>query len=150
MHLTQYYGTRLHQASEEATQRVLWAKFTAKYLPSLVDRLLNLPPQGAQTPCHGAEDYPIQNIYHTTLKFTDPAYLAKFMASSRPIAEGSSPLVYINLQSWHIQDIYPNKKLVSAYRQSWPSAWWNLLLMRWRDPATKDVFIGLSQLSWCS
>ena len=36
------------------------------------------------------EHYGLQNMYHTTLKFTDIAYLAKFMSSSCPVAEGTS------------------------------------------------------------
>jgi hypothetical protein len=86
-----YRNTHLHQASgavAQNLQRDLWAAFTAKHLPSLVDRILDLPPHGARP--YGAEDYPLQNIYHTTLKFTDIAYLAKFMSSSRTIAEGKS------------------------------------------------------------
>ena len=65
---------------------VLWATFTAKYLPLLVNRILDLPPHGTRS----AEHYGLQNIYHTTLKFTDIAYLAKFMVSNRPAADGTS------------------------------------------------------------
>lgn len=86
---SQHNPTRDHQDSGQAAvrlQKVLWATFTAKYLPSLVNRILDLPPHGARS----AEHYGIQNIYHTTLKFTDIAYLAKFMTSSSPIAEGTS------------------------------------------------------------
>lgn len=85
--LSQYSNTRIHQISGLAAanlQRDLWAKFTSKYLHLLVDRILNLPPLA-----DGRDDYPIQNIYHTTLKFTDHAYLAKFMTSTHPIAEGA-------------------------------------------------------------
>lgn len=85
--LTQYLKTRTHQISGVAAlnlQRDLWAKFTSKYLHLLVDRILNLPPSS------GADiRYPIKNIYHTTLKFTDHAYLARFMTSTHPIAEGA-------------------------------------------------------------
>ena len=79
--LSQYSKTRTHQISGEAAlnlQRDLWAKFTSKYLHLLVDRILNLPPPSLRL-VGGAYDYPIQNIYHTTLKFTDHAYLARFM-----------------------------------------------------------------------
>jgi hypothetical protein len=69
-------------------QRELWAKFTSKYLPLLVDRILDLPPPSSQL-TGGADEYPIQNIYHTTLKFMDHAYLAKFVTSTRLIAEGA-------------------------------------------------------------
>ena len=88
---SQYHNTHIHQNSGEAAvrlQRVLWATFTAKHLPTLVDRILDLPPHDART----AGDYPIRNIYHTTLKFTDIAYLAKFMSSSHKVAEGTSYL----------------------------------------------------------
>jgi hypothetical protein len=86
--LAQYKKTRTHQISGVAAlnlQRDLWAKFTSKYLHLLVDRILNLPPPASG---RGA-DYPIQNIYHTTLKFTDHAYLARFMRSTHPIAKGA-------------------------------------------------------------
>lgn len=69
---------------------MLWAEFTAKYLPLLVDRILDLPLHGARP--HEADDYPLQNVYHTTLKFTDHAYLAKFMTSGSTMAEGMSQL----------------------------------------------------------
>ena len=87
----QYRNTHLHEVSGAVAQNIqrdLWAAFTAKYLPSLLDQILDLPPHGARP--YGAEDYSLQNIYHTTLKFTDIAYLAKFMPSSRTIAEGRS------------------------------------------------------------
>jgi hypothetical protein len=90
---SQHNPTRIHQDSGEAAvrlQRVLWATFTAKYLPSLVNRILDLPPHGARS----AEYYGLRNIYHTTLKFTDIAYLAKFMTSSSPVAEGTSYTSY--------------------------------------------------------
>jgi len=89
-----YSKTRIHQISGVAAvnvQHQLWAKFTSKYLPSLVDRILDLPPPSSRL-SGGADEYPIQNIYHTTLKFTDHAYLAKFMRSNRPIAEGGKRL----------------------------------------------------------
>jgi hypothetical protein len=54
----------------------------------LVDRILNLPPPSSRL-ADGADDYPLQNIYHTTLKFTDHAYLARFMTSAHPLAEGA-------------------------------------------------------------
>lgn len=87
-----YYRTRIHQTSSIAAmdlQRELWAKFTSKYLPLLVDRILDLPPPSS---ARSFREYPIQNIYHTTLKFTDHAYLAKFMTSTRPIAKGGKRL----------------------------------------------------------
>jgi hypothetical protein len=65
---------------------VLWATFTARYLPSLVDRILDLPPHNTRS----VEHYGLQNIYHTTLKFVHIAYLAKFMTSSHPVAKGMS------------------------------------------------------------
>jgi len=89
-----YHPTRIHQDSGEAAarlQKVIWATFTAKYLPSVVNRILDLPPHGARS----AEHYGLQNIYHTTLKFTDIAYLAKFMTSSHPGAEGGKRLLKI-------------------------------------------------------
>lgn len=86
-----HHPTRIHQDSGEAAlrlQMVLWATFTAKYLPSLVDRILDLPPHSARS----VEHYGLQNIYHTALKFVDIAYLAKFMTSGHPIAEGGKRL----------------------------------------------------------
>ena len=88
----QYRNTKIHMASGEVAQNIqinLWAAFTAKYLPALVDRILDLPPQGVRSVAYGADDYPLHNIYHTTFKFTDTAYLGKFMSSSCPIAEGT-------------------------------------------------------------
>jgi len=88
-----YYNTRVHQDTGPAAQSlqlVLWAEFSARYSPALVNRLLDLPPHGARP--YAAEDYRIQNIYHTTFKFADIAYLAKFMSSSHPIAEGGKRL----------------------------------------------------------
>lgn len=88
--LAQYSKTKIHQISSVAAlelQRDLWAKFTSKYLHLLVDRILNLPPPSSRM-AGRADSYPIQNIYHTTLKFTDHAYLARFMTSTRPMAEG--------------------------------------------------------------
>jgi len=85
-------NTKRHQDSGAAAlrlQKVLWATFTAKYLPSLVDRILDLPPRSVPL----AVDYPLRNVYHTTLKFTDPAYLAKFMTSTRKVAAGGKCLV---------------------------------------------------------
>lgn len=80
----------MHQDSGDAAVRLqrvsVWATFTAKYLPLLVNRILDLPPHGTRS----AEHYGLQNIYHTTLKFTDLAYLAKFMASNCPAANGTS------------------------------------------------------------
>jgi len=90
-----YHNTKIHQATGEVAQNLqmnLWAAFTAKYLPPLVDRILDLPPHGARPLAYGADDYPLQNIYHTTLKFTDPGYLGKFMSSSCTIAEGGKRL----------------------------------------------------------
>jgi hypothetical protein len=70
------------------------AGFTAKYLPSLVDRLLDLPPPGAhRLEGEGADNYPILNIYHIALKFADNAYLAKYITSSKAIAQGKSQLL---------------------------------------------------------
>jgi hypothetical protein len=90
-----YHNTKIHMASGEVAQNIqinLWAAFTAKYLPALVDRILDLPPQGVRSVAYGADDYPLHNIYHTTFKFTDTAYLGKFMSSSCPIAEGGKRL----------------------------------------------------------
>lgn len=91
---SQYRNIRIHQATgpvAQGLQEVLWTEFTAKYLPLLVDRLLDLPPHGARP--NGAEDYPLQNIYYTVLRLTHPAYLVKFMASSHPVAEGTLQLI---------------------------------------------------------
>ncbi|KIM85445.1 hypothetical protein PILCRDRAFT_817466 [Piloderma croceum F 1598] len=46
-----YRNTHLHQVSGAVTknlQRDFWAAFRAKYLPSLVDQILDLPPHGAR------------------------------------------------------------------------------------------------------
>jgi len=65
----------------------------AKYLPSLVDRLLDLLPPGAhRLEGEGADNYPILNIYHIALKFADNAYLAKYITSSKAIAQGGERL----------------------------------------------------------
>jgi hypothetical protein len=88
---SQYHNIKNYQDSGKAAlirQCIQWATFTAKYLPSLVDRILDLPPHGARL----TGDYPIRNIYHTALKFTHPAYLAKFMSSTHKVAEGASYL----------------------------------------------------------
>jgi len=70
------------------------AGFTAKYLPSLVDRLLDLPPPAAhRLEGEGVDNYPILNIYHIAFKFADSAYLAKYIASSKAIAQGKSQLL---------------------------------------------------------
>jgi hypothetical protein len=95
VHDLQYGPTKMHQISgpvAEDIQRTLWAEFTAKYLHLLVDRLLDLPPPGARAQQDGALDYPIQNIYHTTFKFTDIGYLAKFMLSSHTATKGASQI----------------------------------------------------------
>ena len=101
--LAQYLKTRAHQISGVAAlslQRDLWAEFTAKYLHLLVDRILNLLPPSSRL-ADGAVEYPIRNIYHTTLKFTDHAYLARFMASTHPIAEGA---FISNINPQHVHD----------------------------------------------
>jgi hypothetical protein len=90
----------MHQISgpvAEDIQRTLWAEFTAKYLHLLVDRLLDLPPPGARAQQDGALDYPIQNIYHTTFKFTDIGYLAKFMLSSHTATKGAPNFLVSNI-----------------------------------------------------
>ena len=117
---SQHHPPRIHQDSGEAAlrlQMVLWATFTAKYLPSLVDRILDLPPHSARS----VEHYGLQNIYHTALKFVDIAYLAKFMTSGHPIAEGTSSK-YTTLASSSTLCL---NKVGSGFRWSWRSALWN-------------------------
>ena len=70
------------------------AEFTAKYLPSLVDRILDLPPPGAhRLEGEGADEYPILNIYHIAFKFSDSAYVGKYVTSNEAIAQSKSQLL---------------------------------------------------------
>jgi hypothetical protein len=90
-----YQKTRIHQdlgPDAESLQWALWAEFTAKYLPLLVNRILDLPPHGVRP--EGAECYPIRNIYHTTFKFTHIGYIAKFMSSNHTVAKGVLQLTW--------------------------------------------------------
>lgn len=89
MRFWQYVPVNQHLNSgpqAENEHRRFAAHFTAKHLPSLVDRLIHLPPQSGNIV---AKDHPLENIYHITFKFADPNYIGKFMVSNHPIAAGT-------------------------------------------------------------
>lgn len=90
-----YVPTHWHlRSSPQAAieHKAFCAHFSAKYLPMLVDRFIELPSRGNNIGLQGANDYPLENIYHVAFKFADPPYIAKYMISTNAVAEGGRRL----------------------------------------------------------
>ncbi|KAF7290662.1 MYND-type domain-containing protein [Mycena indigotica] len=82
-------------AHNKEQKLIVWSTFSAKYLPQMVDRLLNLPTpmDNDGVPVDYAQDYvPCSPWYYMLLHIQYTPYLYKYLHSPHPLAASSKQL----------------------------------------------------------